>query len=308
MTKIALIMPYFGKWPQWIDLFFDSCKSNYDIDFYFFTDCELPEIEATNLYFQQISFFDYCKVISEQLGINFHPSSPIKLCDVKPFYGFIHHNILHEYDFWGFGDVDLVFGNIRKFYTEDLLSKYDVISTHFDRVSGHLALFRNNEKYRNLCFSMRHWKRDLLKEENCILDESEFSYQVFPETRIPRRLYAKIWKYIGFDFAHKLHYWFIPMLSKKCNIEHRRLLFNEMNVHPLWTGSNRWKYTSGDSKRRQKSCLWDEGKNEECIYCHFLPFKKDINWQCGLKQSDMPITIVTITDQGLLNDITTVIE
>jgi hypothetical protein len=35
-------------------------------------------------------------------------------------YGEIFANELHEYDFWGFSDIDLIWGNIRNFYTEEL--------------------------------------------------------------------------------------------------------------------------------------------------------------------------------------------
>ncbi len=53
--KIAIIIPYFGKYPEWIDLFFYSCGMNKTIDFYFFTDCEEPEIHESNLSFKSIS-------------------------------------------------------------------------------------------------------------------------------------------------------------------------------------------------------------------------------------------------------------
>ena len=45
-NKIAMIMPYFGKWPKWINLFFYSCGKNEFIDFYIFSDCPKPH----NLY------------------------------------------------------------------------------------------------------------------------------------------------------------------------------------------------------------------------------------------------------------------
>lgn len=299
MTSIALIMPYFGTWPQWIDLFFDSCISNYDVDFYFYTDCDIPDIKANNLYFQTTTFSNYCEMVSSRLGVDFHPSHPGKLCDLKPFYGFIHQDVLNKYDFWGFGDIDLVFGNIRHFYTEELLNQYDVLSTHFDRISGHFALFRNNEKYRNICFSMRHWKRDLLKEQNCILDEAEFSFRIIPESRIPRWIYAKIWKYFGWTFASKLHYWFIPILFKYCRINNKRIRFVEMNVHPTWTGSSQWRYVNGDSSEKVKCHLWDEGNNEECIYCHFLPYKKSDVWKGSFFNVYPPFSDVRISPQGI---------
>ena len=45
-----------------------------------------------------------------------------------------------EYDFWGYCDIDLIFGNIRKFITDDILDKYDKILSR-----GHFTLFRNKD-------------------------------------------------------------------------------------------------------------------------------------------------------------------
>jgi hypothetical protein len=187
--KIALIMPYFGKYPEWIDLYFYSCEQNKTIDFYFFTDCEVPENHADNLIFQKISFADYCKMVSEKLQIDFSPESPYKLCDLKPFYGFLYKDLLENYDFWGFGDVDVIWGNIKKFYTEDMLKQYNIFSTHADRLSGHLAIIRNNQKYRELCFKIKNWKIKLTAQNNFALDENDFSSLIFPESKFIKKFY-----------------------------------------------------------------------------------------------------------------------
>ena len=115
--RIAIFIPYFGNWPYWIDLYMHSCKKNKDVDFYFFTDCGIPSgfSGIDNLHFASVTFFDYCQLVSDRLGIDFHPQDSYKLCDLKPFYGHIHEGILEKgnYSFWGFGDVDLVWGDIR---------------------------------------------------------------------------------------------------------------------------------------------------------------------------------------------------
>ena len=51
--------------------------------------------------------------------------TPYKLCDYKPAYGEIFAPELSGYDFWGYGDMDLVFGDLRAYFTEDKLRKYD---------------------------------------------------------------------------------------------------------------------------------------------------------------------------------------
>ena len=54
--------------------------------------------------------------------------SPYKLCDFKPAYGEIFNEFISSFDYWGYCDVDLIWGNIRKFLSNDLLDKeYDKI-------------------------------------------------------------------------------------------------------------------------------------------------------------------------------------
>ena len=66
---------------------------------------------------------------SEKLGLPISFDSAYKLCDFKPTFGTIFAEYLNEYDFWGNADIDLIYGNIRRFLTEELLSEYDVITS-----------------------------------------------------------------------------------------------------------------------------------------------------------------------------------
>lgn len=154
-------MPYFGKWPKWIELFFYSCGKNGIIDFYIFTDCPAPKQLYENVIFKYVTWKEYQKYISETLKINFKHSNPYKLCDIRPFYGYLHKDILKQYDFWGYGDIDLCYGNLSHFLNDKLLSKYDVFSTHANRLSGHFALIRNNEKNR-IHFRLKIGKNDFV--------------------------------------------------------------------------------------------------------------------------------------------------
>lgn len=299
MRTIAIIMPYFGSWPAWKDLFFNSCASNSDVDFFFYTDCGTPDSVAPNMHFHDISFVDYCAKASSAIGVSFSPLTYRKLRDLRPFYGVIHYEEIKDYDFWGFGDVDLVFGNIRKFYNDDILERFDILSAHVDRISGHFAVIRNNDHYRNLCFSMWNWRNELQREGNSVLDESEFSYQIHPSIRPFRILYAKMWKYFGWDFASGVHYRVIPLLNRVARLESRRIRYKQMNIHPHWSGSDYWIYYPGSYQDKVRPRLMDVGNDEECIYCHFLPYKSRSSWRVN-PCKERGIFVASITPQGIL--------
>lgn len=275
MNQIAIIIPYFGKWPEWIDLYFYTCEQNSEIDWHFFTDCEIKTLRD-NIIFHLTSFVDYCNLVSDSLKINFNPSSAYKLCDLKPFYGFIHADTLTKYEFWGFGDIDVVWGNIKSFYTNQMLDKYDVFSTHADRLSGHLAILKNNKKYAELCFKIKDWKEKLELEKNLALDETEFTNLLYPFSKYFRKFYGKIIRHIlNWRNAWVLYYNTVPLVNSVMRIKYRRLYFKEQHTTPILSDdgltckhdADTWFYKNGEITNNKTS--------QKYIYLHFMIFKKN---------------------------------
>ena len=99
-NKVAQVIPYFGKWPEWIELYMYSCGRNDMVDFIFYTDCEIPEHNYPNTIFHKCSFEDYQHLVSERLNIEYKIKSAYKLTDLKPFLGAIHERELLGYDFY----------------------------------------------------------------------------------------------------------------------------------------------------------------------------------------------------------------
>ena len=258
MSKYSIIkiIPYFGKWPDWMEFYMESCKANSDIDWLFFTDCPEPANKAPNVRFVHLTFDEYKKRVGETLNINFNPSSPYKLCDLKPAYGLIHQDEIAGYDYFAFGDNDIIYGDIRKFSTDEILDKYNVISTHNRRISGHFALFRNNEMYRNAFKRIKSWQKYLENDEHEGIDESKFSKVFVPHKKHPMIL-RKLW-------------------SLFCKY-HRRVLFKEqystiLSPYPWHDGSmehpQQWFWKDGT--------LTNERDGErEFMYLHFMNWKSN---------------------------------
>lgn len=173
--SIILLIPYFGKWPAWFEYFLITCQHNSSIKWLFFTDCPKPENPPANVSFRQISFKDYKEKVSNCLGIHFNPDNPYKLCDLKPALGFIHEKEIKGYDFWGFSDIDLIYGDLRQYYTTERLNKYDLYSTHSRRVSGHFCIMRNTKKMREAFKLIKNWQARLSDNTHHALDEGAFS-------------------------------------------------------------------------------------------------------------------------------------
>ncbi len=137
MKKIVIISVYFGEFPRHFDLLLKSIEKNPTIDFLIFTD-QKASSNMKNLKYVNISLKDLDKRIKKKLGHEFGVKRPYKCCDFKPAYGVLFGDYIRKYDFWGHSDLDLIFGDIRKFITEEILDNYDKILP-----LGHLSLYRN---------------------------------------------------------------------------------------------------------------------------------------------------------------------
>lgn len=138
MKKICLIIPYFGKLPNYFNFWLKSCEYNKSIDWLLVTDNNINNL-PNNIKLLNTSFSDLVSYIQKRFDFNLNIQTPYKLCDFKPCYGYIFKDFLNEYDFWGHCDMDLIWGDIRSFLPDDVLNSYDRI---FDQ--GHLSIYRNN--------------------------------------------------------------------------------------------------------------------------------------------------------------------
>lgn len=180
--RIAIVIPYFGEWPPWINFFVESCRSNRTIDWFLFSDAEAPENRAPNVRHVRMPFEDYKALVSDALGHRIEAETPYKLCDLKPALGLVHADLLRGYDFFGFGDLDVIYGDIRAFYDDDVLGAHDILSSHPDRVSGHFCLLRNREDLVRAFTRIRGWKTKMTQRDHVGFDERDF-FRLFRSRR-----------------------------------------------------------------------------------------------------------------------------
>ena len=121
--KVVLIIPYFGKVPDYFNLWLKSAERNSDYTFFIYTDLNFKVDENSNVKIKNISFDELKERIKSLFGNNIKLKSPYKLCDYKPAYGVIFKDDITDFDFWGFCDIDLIFGNLNHFISANCNSK-----------------------------------------------------------------------------------------------------------------------------------------------------------------------------------------
>lgn len=175
--SIIIVIPYFGELPWYFSYFLQSCRFNPDVHFLIVTDdCSHDSKAPRNVFLIHQTFEDLKKMIADKLKMSVAIPNPYKLCDFKPAYGLIFSDYITSYDFWGMGDIDVIYGNIRDFMTEEILGSNDIITVRHDFLVGYFTLFRNCKKMNELFRSSRDYQKVFSTEEHYCFDECNFAF------------------------------------------------------------------------------------------------------------------------------------
>ena len=277
MNKIALIIPYFGKFPEWMPLYLYSCSKQKNIDFLYFTDCEIPKRIYDNTKFIKTSFDAYCQKVSTKLDIDFRPTASYKLCDLKPFYGIIHKDDLENYDWWGFGDLDLIYGDLSLLLNAYNLAHYDLLTTHIDKIAGHFTVVRKSSEYTHIPLQIPHWQEKLMLDRHVFLDETEYAELVKPWK-------VKKMNRIDFHFLEKhtnpnKKFWYYYWIDKLIPFGTGKSLMKEFftTFKPAKNTLITYDLSSGNIQvpiEQTEKII----KGAAQLYLHFLYFKKTKYW------------------------------
>ena len=142
--SVALILPYFGKFPNYFPLWLKSAGANPSFTFMIFTDEDMSGYSIPqNVKVHAMSLREIKERAAKYLDFEPVLETPYKLCDYKPLYGLIFEDYLEGFDFWGHVDPDVIWGDMRHFLTDELFDKYDRILRW-----GVIELYRNTDNIR----------------------------------------------------------------------------------------------------------------------------------------------------------------
>lgn len=170
MKKYVFIVPYIGKFPDWFQLWLNSCGRNVFVDWLIFTDNHTPYHYPSNVTVHYCTFDDLKQLFQSRFDFKIALSKPYKFCDFRPAYGKIFSEYIQGYDFWGYCDIDLIWGDLRKWLTE-------VESTDYDRIShwGHCTLLKNTDRVNSVfekrIEAMNHYQSVFSDDRHYAFDE-----------------------------------------------------------------------------------------------------------------------------------------
>lgn len=134
---LALIVPYYGTFPEYTKIFFHSLKYNAGLDLILITDQEL-DVQLENLIVIKKSFKEFKNDIQKLFDFEIALETPYKICDYRAAFGMLLEDILSPYKYWGYCDLDVVLGDVLEFLPSNVLEKFEKFYQN-----GHLTIFKN---------------------------------------------------------------------------------------------------------------------------------------------------------------------
>lgn len=129
-----------------------------------------------------VSYDGYLALIRKRLGIRLEPADYYKLCDFRPCLGYLHEGDIAGYPFFGYGDIDVIYGRIASFYGSNALTEVHIASTHPNLLSGHFAVLRNTPALRRAFERVPNCRELLERPQQTAFEERQFSEAVLTST------------------------------------------------------------------------------------------------------------------------------
>ena len=187
MKSIIIVGCYFGEKRQDYKTWLKSCEYNKTVDWIIFSDSDWGKLPK-NVRVIYKTFNEIKEKIQSKFDFKITLNTPYKLCDYKPAYGYIFEEYISKYDFWGYCDFDMIFGDLRHFLTEDVLEQYDKILK-----LGHLSLYKNckedNQLFMKDVSNGANYKQVFTTNEIKVFDEKDGINDIYLKNN--KRIYDK---------------------------------------------------------------------------------------------------------------------
>jgi hypothetical protein len=192
---------------------------------------------------------------------------PFKVCDFRPAFGTILADHLHGFDYWGWGDSDVLYGDVRNCLGAVGFERYDIVSVRSEFMAGELSLLRNTSNVNSLFLNSRDYRRVFTSDQGFDFEE----YGFFKGRPVD-------------SFTH--------VARRAARDGSVRLMLRDLGLNDRKIGGRPFKFYWGDGK------LFDLETGDEHLLYHFLDMKK----QSSFFVPDQPVDLsagAMISDRGV---------
>ena len=169
----ALIFVFaYGPWPQWTSWWLEHARRS-GFDFVLVTDqafgcsswhrlAARGPAERHTVFFWTLPLAHFTARLRKHTGLGWNstPSVHAIICDSRPLLPLLFDDELRGYKWWGWADMDVLFGNLTSLFNDKSLASTDGVSPGLIHLSftkasnGAFSLFRNSMKVRSASLAM----------------------------------------------------------------------------------------------------------------------------------------------------------
>jgi hypothetical protein len=171
--KALLILPYFGSFGPWFPLYLHSLANQHTLDLLLLSDTRPPGLPA-NARHVDMTFDRVRQMATTRLGTPVRLHSTRNICDLRPAYGLVFEEFTRGYDYWAFGDEDVLYGDTDGMLAPQLDGIADLVSPGTNGKSGHLTVVRNHPRTNELAMRDPAYKEVLESREHWAYDETSW--------------------------------------------------------------------------------------------------------------------------------------
>ncbi|MBY5033785.1 hypothetical protein K6V78_01635 [Streptococcus gallolyticus] len=257
MKKVAFVIPHFGRFSNYFQLFLNSCANKRYVDFLIFTDDRTnynypPNVKVYYTTLQKIE-----KRINALLELECQVEQAYKLCDFRPAYGLIFKNYLNEYAYWGYCDTDLIWGDLDSYLKKVLEKDYDKLF-----FLGHCTLFKNDDTNARMFYGeieeRKRWYEVFHDFESRHFDESFEDGINYLYANSAKKVYNK--NFSADIYTHGTKFYVVKMPAKSNIVNIKKEGYVDFNGETLFVYDN--------GKIFQYSIEDNQLKKQEYMYIH----------------------------------------
>ena len=273
--RIYLIIPYYGAFPNYFQLYLDSLGINQDImTLFLITDIDMsPYICPDNMVLIKMPKLDVQKRASKFILDNYakvvEPENLLKdnykFVDFKIVYPLLFDDILKsngvtEEDYVGWGDIDLIYGKLSNFI--DFKRDYGILGGWH----GHFTAIINTDSFKNNFKTIPNYL-ELITDNSKVFITDEIAY------RQPLINYISTHK-IKMFYTNAYFCDIVPEcffhISRPDHAKYSK------NFYDVYNSNKNINYLYYDKTESKLSVLYDTGERRDVLYCHLQKRKMDL--------------------------------
>ena len=170
--RAMVLIAHFGRLPEWFEVWLHTAKLNPGVDFHVVQETIAGSRDG-NVFFHRMSLADFNRMpllVAERCEIK----TPYKFCDYRPLIAELFPQITSSYEYWGWGDLDVIYGDILSVIGTSFDQKFDYVSTGWQGESGPLGFLRNRREVNSLWRALPDVHSKLNDAKYVRIDERQF--------------------------------------------------------------------------------------------------------------------------------------